>query len=125
MLVKGDRIPAIGERLEAPQVRRVDLGEMHLYPGLVALNTGLGLREVDAVRATVHQREVGEFTPEVTSWMAVNPDSELLPVARGGGIAYFEPVPARGVVAGQSSLLSVWGWTVRDMTIRAPLALHV
>ncbi|MCS7091219.1 MAG: amidohydrolase family protein [Verrucomicrobiota bacterium] len=125
ILVRGSRIIAVGERLEAPQARKVDLTGLHLYPGLFALNTGLGLREIDAVRATVDQREVGDFTPEVTSWVAVNPDSELLPVARAQGIAFFEPVPTGGVVAGQSGLLRLDGWGVRDMIVKAPLALHV
>jgi len=60
---------------------------------MVALNTELGLVEIGAVRATHDEREVGEFTPEVQSWLAVNPDSELLPVARANGVAYFEPAP--------------------------------
>ena len=41
----------------------------------------MGLSEIPAVRATADFREVGEFTPEVHSWIAINPDSELLPVA--------------------------------------------
>jgi imidazolonepropionase-like amidohydrolase len=125
VLIEGDRIVAVGSKLDAPQARRVDLTGLHLYPGLIALNTGLGLKEIDAVRATLDQREVGEFTPEVASWLAVNPDSELLPVARANGIAFFEPVPTGGVVAGQSGLLRLSGWTVRDMLVQGPWALHV
>ena len=123
--IEGDRIVAVGRNLEVPRARRVDQAGLHLYPGLIALNTGLGLKEIDAVRATLDQREVGEYTPEVASWVAVNPDSELLPVARANGIAFCEPVPQGGVVAGQSGLLRLAGWGVRDMLVQAPLALHV
>ena len=74
---------------------------------------------VIAVRATLDIREVGEYTPDVYSWLAVNPDSELLPVARANGISHFEPVPSGSVLAGQSGntgcqALAV---TLRGMTL--------
>ena len=67
----------------------------------------------------------GEYTPDVESWIAVNPDSELLPVARANGVSHFEPVPQGGVVAGQSALLALTGWTSEQMAIKKPIALHV
>jgi imidazolonepropionase-like amidohydrolase len=103
----------------------VDLRGQHLYPGLIAVNTVLGLSEIDAVRATQDTTEVGDYTPDVESWVAVNPDSELLPVARANGIAYFEPVPGGGMVAGQSGLLAMDGWTYEQMIVKKPVALHV
>ncbi|MFO1477514.1 MAG: amidohydrolase family protein [Verrucomicrobiota bacterium] len=102
-----------------------DLKGAHLYPGLVALDTGIGLTEIDAVRATQDTTEVGQYHPEVESWIAVNPDSELIPVTRANGIAVFEAVPGGGVVAGQSALLWTAGWTWEGMLLRAPAALHV
>jgi len=96
-----------------------------LYPGMIALDTALGLKEIGAVRATVDEREVGEFTPDVQSWIAVNPDSELLPVARANGVSHFEPAPQGAVVAGQSALVALDGWTTEQMVVKKPLALHV
>ncbi|HLP77045.1 MAG TPA: amidohydrolase, partial [Candidatus Paceibacterota bacterium] len=46
----------------------IDLHGQHLYPGLIALDTALGLSEIEAVRATRDTTEVGEFTPDVLSW---------------------------------------------------------
>jgi len=112
-------------RLLPTDTVEVDLKGLHLYPGLVLLDASLGLEEIRAVRATVDEAEVGEFTPDVQSWIAVNPDSELLPVARANGVAYFEPVPQGSAVAGQSALLALDGWTTEQMTVRKPLALHV
>ncbi len=68
---------------------------------------------------------MGDYTPDVESWIAVNPDSELIPVARANGIGYFQPVPHGGSVSGQSGLVSVEGWTTEQRTIKKPLALHV
>jgi imidazolonepropionase-like amidohydrolase len=103
----------------------IDLKGQHVYPGLIAVDSALGLTEIDAVRATQDTTEVGDYTPDVQSWVAVNPDSELLPVARANGIAYFEPVPNGGIVSGQSALLSMDGWTYEQMIVKKPVALHV
>ena len=125
VLMEDGKIAAVGKSLSATGAKIVLLDGLHLYPGLIALNTDLGLVEIEAVRATVDAREVGEYTPDVESWIAVNPDSELLPVARANGVSHFEPVPQGGVVAGQSALLALAGWTSAQMVIRKPIALHI
>lgn len=125
VLVRDGKIAAVGKAVGVTNATVVDLTGLHLFPGMIALDTALGLREIGAIRATVDEREVGEFTPDVQSWIAVNPDSELLPVARANGVAYFEPVPQGGVVAGQSALVALDGWTTEEMAVRKPLALHV
>jgi imidazolonepropionase-like amidohydrolase len=112
-------------RILPTDTKTIDLSGLHLYPGLIALGTELGLVEIEAVRATRDAGEVGEFTPEMQSWLAVNPDSELLPVARANGVAYFEPAPQSAVVAGQSGLVALDGWTSEQMTLRKSIALHV
>src|SRR5260370_20909947 len=82
VLMKEGKIAGVGQRVSAPGARALDLKGQHLYPGLIALNTLLGLTEIEAVRATQDSKEVGDYTPDVESWIAVNPDSELIPVAR-------------------------------------------
>jgi imidazolonepropionase-like amidohydrolase len=125
VLIQDGKIAAVGKSLSAPDAKVIDLAGQQLYPGLIALDTTLGLIEIDAVRATDDTREVGDYTPDVQSWIAVNPDSETLPVARGGGIAYFEPAPRGDIVAGQSALMRLDGWTTEQMAFKKPFALHV
>ena len=125
VLIREGKISAVGKSVGAGDATVIDLSGLHLFPGMIALNTSLGLKEIGAVRSTVDAREVGEFTPDVQSWIAVNPDSELLPVARANGVACFEPVPQGGVVAGQSGLVALDGWTPEEMTLKKPLALHL
>lgn len=125
VLIKDGKISAVGKTVSATGARAMDLAGLHLYPGMIALNTDLGLVEIGAVRATRDQSEVGEFTPEVQSWLAVNPDSELLPVARANGVAYFQPTPQGGVIAGQSGLMALDGWTIEEMLIKPAITLHV
>ena len=125
VLIRDGKIAAVGKNAPGEGSRVVDLTGMHLYPGLIALNTVLGLTEIQAIRATQDNTESGDFTPDVQSWIAANPDSELIPVARANGIAYFQPVPQGTVVSGQSGLVAVDGWTTEQRTIRSPVALHL
>lgn len=124
VLIRDGKIAAVGTTVPAGD-KTLDLTGQHLYPGLVALNTVLGLTEISAVRATQDNEEVGDFIPAVEAWIASNPDSELVPVARVNGIASFEPAPQAGIVAGQSALVSVDGWTTEQRVIKKPIALHV
>ncbi|SPE54196.1 Amidohydrolase [Verrucomicrobia bacterium] len=125
VLVRDGKIAAVGKSVPVEGAQRIELSGQQLYPGLIALNTVLGLMEIEAVRATLDMTEVGDYSPDVESWVAVNPDSELIPVTRANGIAYFQPVPTGGIISGQSGLVAVEGWTTEQRTAKAPVALDV
>jgi imidazolonepropionase-like amidohydrolase len=125
LLVRDGKIVALGTTLTATDAKTISLAGLHLYPGMIALNTDLGLVEIGSVRGTIDVKEVGEYTPDVYSWLAVNPDSERLPVARANGISHFEPTPSGAVVAGQSGLMALQGWTTEEMVARRSIGLHV
>ena len=125
VLIKDGRIEAVERTTRTRANKTVKLDGLHLFPGLIAATTSLGLVEINAVRATRDMAEVGEYTPDVESWIAVNPDSELIPVARANGISHVLPVPTGGIVGGQSGLIALDGWTAEQMTVRAPVALHL
>jgi imidazolonepropionase-like amidohydrolase len=125
VLVRDGKITAVGISVAATEAKRISLAGLHLYPGMIALNTDLGLVEIGSVRGTIDVKEVGEYTPDVYSWLAVNPDSERLPVARANGISHFEPTPTGAAVAGQSGLMALHGWTTEEMVARRSIGLHV
>jgi imidazolonepropionase-like amidohydrolase len=125
VLIRDGKIAAVGVSVPAGDARVIDLSGRHLYPGFIALNTAMGLMEIGAVRATLDQAESGEFKPDVESWIAVNPDSELIPVARANGITHFQPVPSGGMIAGQSGLVLAEGWTMEQRAYQKPVALHL
>jgi imidazolonepropionase-like amidohydrolase len=125
VLVRDGRIIEVARAIRADADETVDLGALHLFPGLIAADVQLGLTEIDSVRATVDSREVGGHTPDVRSWIAVNPESELIPVTRANGITHVEVAPRGGPVAGQSGVLALAGWTWEQMLVRGPAALHV
>ena len=125
VLITDGKIAAVGATVPSGSAQVIELKGQHLFPGIIAMDTLLGLTEIGAVRATQDSTEVGEFTPDVESWIAVNPDSELIPVTRANGIAYFEPVPEGGLVSGQSGLVATEGWTSEQRAIKKPIALHL
>ncbi len=125
VLIRDDKIVSVTPTAPGGADRTVDLQGLHLYPGLIDADTILGLNEIAAVRATVDNREVGDYTAEVEAWVSVNPDSELIPVARANGITHVNVVPSGGVVAGQSSLIQLAGWTVEDHAVERRTGLHV
>src|SRR5688572_27868713 len=125
VLIDGKKIVEVGARISANDAQVIDLKGEHLYPGLIAASTTLGLVEISGVAATRDTAEVGQFTPDVRSWIAVNPDSDLIPVARANGITHAHPVPSGGIVPGQSGVIALAGWTTEAMTVRKPVALHL
>jgi imidazolonepropionase-like amidohydrolase len=132
MLVQDGKIKGVYDAsqptraIRPADAKEIQLQGLHVYPGLIALNSELGLREIDSVRGTVDVNEIGVgFNPEVQSWVAVNPESEQLPVARANGIAYFEPIPRGTMVAGQSGLVGLNGWTTEQMVFKRAVGLHI
>lgn len=107
----------------------VDARGKHLFPGFIAANSVLGLVEIGAVRATLDFAEVGgPNAANVRAEVAVNPDSDLIPVTRSNGVLLALTAPqasATSIITGTSALLQLEGWSWEDMTLKAPVALHV
>jgi len=84
----------------------------HVYPGFIAPDTQLGLIEVDAVRATRDDREVGVFNPNIRSIISYNTDSRVTPTIRSNGVLMAQITPKGGIIPGQSSVvqLDAWNW---------------
>jgi imidazolonepropionase-like amidohydrolase len=133
MLVERGRIVALagpGEALPTPSAtpQVLDLGGRHVYPGFISANTSLGLAEVSSVPATVDLQEVGPINPNARALVAINPDSELLPVTRSNGVLAALAVPqgpSGGGFAGTSAVVQMDGWTWEDMAVRREAAVHL
>jgi imidazolonepropionase-like amidohydrolase len=101
----------------------VDGAGKHVYPSLLPPMTVLGLEEIGAVPSTVDKEELGSINPDARADVAVNFDSELLPVARSGGILLAGVSPTGGIVSGSAAAMKMYGWTREDATLRAPAAI--
>jgi imidazolonepropionase-like amidohydrolase len=126
IVFENGKITAIGANATIPSgADEIDGAGKHVYPGLINANTVLGLVEIGAVRATVDVEEAGAINPNVRSITSVNPDSELIPVARAAGVLTALSVPEGGIISGQSAVLRLDGWTPEEMTVLSPAAMHL
>jgi imidazolonepropionase-like amidohydrolase len=107
------------------EITYLDKRGKHLYPGLIALNTTLGITEIDLVRATHDFQEAGQNNADVRSIIAYNTDSKVVPTVRSNGIMIAEIAPAGGLIAGQSSLVYTTGHNWEGVAIKTDCALHL
>jgi len=126
IVFSGGKITALGAGVTVPSdAERIDVAGKHIYPSLIDANTNIGLTEIGAVRATNDGSETGSINPNVKAEVAVNPESEIIPVTRSNGVLVVLTSPTGGVISGTSALLRLDGWTWEDMTIKAPVAMHL
>lgn len=126
LVMDSGRIVALGANVSIPPgAERIDVSGKHLYPGLIDPSTSIGLTEIGAVRATNDRSEVGSINPNVKAEVAVNPASEIIPVTRSNGVTTVLTVPSGGVLSGTSALMYLDGWTWEEMTLAAPVGMHL
>ncbi|MEM9828440.1 MAG: amidohydrolase family protein [Planctomycetota bacterium] len=120
------KITAIGKSLTLPDgCQTIQCNGKQIYPGLFESISNIGLVEVNSVRASVDTNEIGSDNANLRSWIAVNPDSELIPVARANGILLASIAPDRGDLRGQVGVLAMDGWTYADMLVQGPAGMMV
>ncbi len=126
VVVDDGRIAAVGAGLAVPSDATViDCRGKHVYPGFIAANTSLGLIEIQTIEGSNDTQETGNVNPNIRAEVMLNPDSDLLPVTRLNGVTSALVIPGGGAIHGTSALMHMDGWTREDMTVRAPVALHV
>lgn len=96
----------------------------HVYPGIIAPNSTLGLSEIDEVRATKDYADVGNYNPHVRSVIAYNSDSKIPPTVRTNGILIAQITPRGGIISGTSSILELDGWNREDMVLKTDDGIH-
>jgi len=125
LFAKG-RITAVGAEVGVPEgAEQIDVSGQHVYPALFDAFTNMGLVEINAVRATRDSNETGSINPNVKTHVAVNPDSELIPVTRSNGVLLAVSAPGGGLISGQSAVLQLDGWTYEDLTLKAGAGMHI
>ncbi|MEQ8763665.1 MAG: amidohydrolase family protein [Planctomycetota bacterium] len=124
VVLRGNRIVAVGD-VSIPDGANVIAAEgLHVYPGLIDSGSGVGLTEVGSVQGTIDNRELGDVNPELKTWLALNPDSEIIPVTRVGGITTVLTRPSGSLINGQASLVNLDGWTTEQIVVEPSAALY-
>lgn len=120
------KITTVAKKVNLPDSCQViDATGKHIYPGLMESMSNLGLIEIGSIRSTIDTDEVGDENENLRPWVAVNPDSELIPVARAGGVLLTSIAPQDGDLRGQVDVIELDGWGNRDMLLQANVGLFV
>jgi imidazolonepropionase-like amidohydrolase len=119
-------ITAVGATAQIPaNATVIDGTGLFVYPGLIDAGSHVGLEEISAVPGTVDTAELGDINPNARAEVAVNPHSNVIPVTRVNGITSVVTEPEGGIISGSSAMINLAGWTPQEMTVKAPLAMHI
>ncbi len=127
LLLQDGRIVALGKDVAIPaNARVVDVTGKHVWPGLIALDTPLGLFEIDSVAGTDDLAEIGGNQPDLRASAALNADSAHIAVTRANGITRSQTSPqGGGPLMGQSCVVKLSGDTWEEMLTVDRDMLHV
>jgi imidazolonepropionase-like amidohydrolase len=113
-------------RTTAPiaDIQVIDLKGKHVYPGIIASSTNLGLVEVSAVRSTADYDELGDINPSIRSLVAYNTDSKVINTLRSNGVLLANIVPQGGTISGTSSVVQLDAWNWEDAAYKTDNGIH-
>ncbi len=97
----------------------------HVYPGIIAANTILGLSEIELVRSTLDFTETGTINPDVRALIAYNTDSKVIPTVRSNGVLLAQIVPQGGMISGTSSVVTLDAWNWEDAAYFPDEGVHL
>ncbi len=129
IIMRYGKIEYIGAKKETDfnlnDVSSIDATGKQVYPGFIAMNTEVGLLEIEAARATRDANEIGSYNPNVRSLIAYNTDSKVIPTLRTNGILLAQVVPDAGIIQGQSSVMKMAGWNWEDAVVETDNTMHM
>jgi imidazolonepropionase-like amidohydrolase len=135
VLVVDGRIAEVGAKVNAPKVKVIEGKGLHVWPGMINSGSMVGIAEISSIRETNDTGELGEFDPQLRPLVAINPESEYIPVVRANGITLNALLPAAPfssgsnpkaqIIGGQISLVHLAGWTWEEMEVRRAGGLHL
>lgn len=97
----------------------------HVYPGFIAPAKSLGLVEVNAVRASDDQDELGEMIPHIRSLIAYNAESKVVESMRPNGVLLAQITPQGGRISGTSSIVQFDAWNWEDAAVKEDDGIHL
>ena len=103
----------------------IDATGKHVYPGFIAPNSTLGLVEIDAVKSSDDEEEIGTFNPNVRSIIAYNSESKVVETVRPNGVLMAQVTPRGGRISGTSSVVQLDAWSWKDAVLRENDGIHL
>ena len=103
----------------------IDASGKHVYPGFIAPNSTLGLVEIDAIKSSDDEDEIGAMKPHVRSIIAYTADSKVIETVRPNGILMAQITPRGGVISGSSSIVQLDAWHWKDALVKENDGIHI
>ena len=114
----------VGDYDAIPPTVIIDAKGKHVYPGIIAASTNLGLIEVSTVRASADFNELGDINPNIRSLFAYNTDSKVINTLRSNGVLLAHIVPRGGSISGTSSVVQLDAWNWEDAAYKTDNGVH-
>tara|TARA_B100001094_G_scaffold175526_1_gene169657 strand:+ start:627 stop:1940 length:1314 start_codon:yes stop_codon:yes gene_type:complete len=121
-IIEEDALPLL---YSEKKIKTIDANGSHIYPGFIAINSTLGLVEIDAVRASDDEDEIGEFLPHIRSAIAYNAESKIVESVRPNGVLIAQITPRGGTISGSSSVMQLDAWNWEDALIKIDEGIHM
>lgn len=103
----------------------IDAKEKHVYPGFIIPNSTLGLIEIDAVKASDDESELGSWNPHIRSLIAYNAESKVVESMRPNGVLLGQITPRSGRISGTSSVVQFDAWNWEDAAVKIDDGIHI
>ncbi len=104
---------------------KIDASGKHVYPGFIAPNSTLGLVEIDAVKSSNDDDEIGSFNPHIRSIIAYNTESKVTETVRPNGVLMAQITPRGGRISGTSSIVQLDAWNWKEALIKEIDGIHL
>jgi imidazolonepropionase-like amidohydrolase len=103
----------------------IDATGKHIYPGIIAPNTNLGLVEFSSTKSTIDFYELGDIHPNIRSIIAYNTDSKVINTLRSNGVLLAQITPQGGSISGSSTIVQLDAWNWEDAAYVLDEGIHV
>ena len=105
--------------------KTINIAGKHVYPGIIAPVSTLGLAEIDAIRPTRDFDEIGDFIPNIRSLIAYNAESKVVESMRPNGVLLAQITPQGGDISGTSSIVQLDAWNWEDAAVKIDDGIHL
>ena len=119
VVIQNGKIAAVGANVSVPaNAERIDGKGLSVFPGMIDAATNLGLAEITlGVPASVDVAETGSMNANAKAFLAINPHTSHVNVARVNGITTVLSMPVGGTIAGQAAIVNLNGSTQAEMAV--------
>ncbi|HBK67439.1 MAG TPA: amidohydrolase [Firmicutes bacterium] len=127
LLIKGDKIAAVGEELQVDGAETIDLSGQYVTPGFINAHCHIGMFEDSLGFEGDDGNEMTDpVTPQLRAIDALFPTDRTFDEALAAGVTTAVTGPgSANVIGGQFAAVKTYGRTIEEKLLRAPVAMKI